>query len=626
MVNSTTLSSLLEAATTALPSKEKPHLLFSWYDYGLFSTMLAISGLIGIYFGCCGKKQNTTKEYLMGGKKMKVIPIAISLVASHTSGITLLALPADVYVFGATYWLGSISMMILSVITVYVYLPVFYNLHLTSTYEYLGRRFDDKTRKCASFLFALALFVYLPIVIYIPALAFSAATGVDVHVITPIVCSVCIFYTTLGGLKALVWSDTLQFSITVGAMTTIFILGVNATGGFANMWQKSVESERLDIFDFDFDFTKRESFWAVTVGLTIHWVSHTSINQGCTQKFLSVATLEESKRSVIYYCFGMVIMKTLSVLCGLAMYAKYSDCDPFTSKHVSRNDQLLPYYVMDVAGSIPGLSGLFIAGIFSAALSTLSANLNCLAGTIYEDFLKARLERKGPHKNAGYILKLIVVITGVVSTAMVYVVENLGGLLAISIGLGSVAHGPLLGMFTLGVLFPRANSKGAFYGGLSSMFCMGTVITVANYYKSQKLLKYPTKPVSIDGCDFSVNSTITSAFNSTVSSAGTGSDIFPIFRISFYWYTMFGAIIGITVGMIISYLTERNDPPVPMELLSPVTYPFLPEENKSTNQNYYTVNVALEKVSTDKGRKSLKIEENEERLRKASYVSETFDD
>lgn len=85
--------------------------------------------------------------------------------------------------------------------------------------------------------------------------------------------------------------------------------------------------------------------------------------------------------------------------------------------------------------------------------------MNCLAGTIYEDFLKGWLERKGPHKNAGFILKLLVVITGIVSTAMVYVVENLGGLLAISIGLGSVAHGPLLAMFTLGVLFPRANSK-----------------------------------------------------------------------------------------------------------------------------------------------------------------------
>ncbi|KAJ8967444.1 hypothetical protein NQ317_015255 [Molorchus minor] len=548
--------------TTILPDAVKHNKnFFSWYDYILFTTMLSISGVIGIYFGCCGKKQDTTKEYLLGGKNMKVVPIAISLVASHTSGITLLALPADIYVYGASYWLGCISMFILAFITVYVYLPVFYNLQLTSTYEYLGRRFDKRTRKCASFLFALALFVYLPIVIYIPALAFSAATGIDVHIITPIVCGVCIFYTTLGGLKGLVWSDTLQFSITVGAMTTIFILGLKATGGISNVWQKSVEGERLDLFEqkvcfhnfsFGLDFTKRESFWAIVVGLTIHWVAHTSVNQGCTQKFLSVSTLAESKR-------------------------------------------------------------------------TLSANLNCLAGTIYEDFLKGILTRKGVNKNAGVILKVIVVLTGIISTALVYVVENLGSLLSISIGLGSVAHGPLLAMFTLGVLFPRANGKvkrprfnlisntilsllGAFYGAMISMLCMGSVITTSNYYKSKNMLKYPTKPVSIDGCDFTVNATIATEFTFydvsfdpvillLVVFTETGFEVNAIFRISFYWYTMIGAIIGIIVGLIISYLSEKNDPPVPMKLLSPVTYPFLSEEHKNADTEYYGIREALQKVN-----------------------------
>ncbi|KAJ8933052.1 hypothetical protein NQ314_014244 [Rhamnusium bicolor] len=453
-MDNVTRSSLLDitsALTTNADNIEKVY--FSWYDYILFSTMLAISGVIGIYFGCFGKKQDTTKEYLMGGKRMRVIPVAISLVASHTSGITLLALPADVYVFGAAYWLGAISMIILAIITVYVYLPVFFNLHLTSTYEYLGRRFDERTRKCASFLFALALFVYLPIVIYIPALAFSA--------------------------------DTLQFSVTVAAMTTIFFLGLKATGGIGNVWQTSLNSTRLDIFD------------------------------------------------------------------------------------------------------------------------TLSGNLNCLAGTIYEDFLKGRLEKKGRHRNAGYILKLLVVITGVISTLMVYVVENLGGLLSLSIGLGSVAHGPLLGMFTLGVLFPRANAKGAFYGAVISMFGMGTIITTTNYYKSRKILKYPTKPVSIDG------------------RSASGSEVFSLFKISFYWYTLIGTTIGMTVGLIISYLTEENDPPVSMELLSPIIYPFLPKKNKNVELKYCTVEEALRKASAVE---CLDKDSTEDYLRKASYASDVIDD
>lgn len=155
----------------------------------------------------------------------------------------------------------------------------------------------------------------------------------------------------------------------------------------------------------------------------------------------------------------MSVVKTLCVLTGLVIFKKYSQCDPLITKQITKNDQLLPYYVMDVAGEVPGLPGLLIAGVFCASLSTLSANLNCLAGTIYEDFLRQWLEKRNSHATAGYILQLIVVVTGIVSTLMVFVVEHLGGLLELAIGIGSVAHGPLLGLFVLGVLFPKANGK-----------------------------------------------------------------------------------------------------------------------------------------------------------------------
>ncbi|KAJ8958138.1 hypothetical protein NQ318_006075 [Aromia moschata] len=643
MENDTSLTTLLplnitSILTTVQPTGKHGKVFFSWYDYTLFTVMLAISGMIGIYFGCFGNKQNTAKEYLMGGKEDEgdshshLSSCKVDINRSHTSGITLLALPADVYVYGATYWLGSIAMAILVVITIFVYLPVFYNLHLTSTYEYLGLRFDKRTRKCSSFLFCLIVGCVFTNRYLHTSAGFLCSkpssekcmtqmhaevkansqletaditSGINVHVITPVVCGVCIFYTTLGGLKALVWSDTLQFSITVGAMATICWLGVKATGGVANVWQKSVEGKRLDIFDFAFDPTKRESFWAVVVGLTIHWTAYTSVNQGCTQKFLSVSTMRESKWAVASYCFGMILMKTLSVLSGLVMFARYSDCDPFTTKLVNKNDELLPYYVMDVAGGIPGLSGIFIAGVFCASLSALSANLNCLSGTIYEDFLKGRLEKKGKVKNPGLILKSIVVITGVISTLMVYVAENLGSLLSLSIGLGSVAHGPLLALFTLGILFPRANGKGAFYGAVVSVLCMGTIITTANYYKSQNLLRYPTRPVSVDGCSFPVNSTIAATLHANTLDGA--SEVPAIFRVSFYWYTTMGATIGIVVGLI---------------LLSPVIHPFLSEEHKKADAEYCSVKEALNKVTTE----AESAKDMEERMRKASYISDIIDD
>lgn len=178
-------------STTVSPAHEKAAVLFGWCDYTIFCLMLGVSALIGIYFGCFGSKQSTTDEYLLGGKTMKVLPIVISLVSrffsqaaskrnthrkcfSHVSGITLLGVPADVFRYGATYWLTVISLTLLPVFTVFIYLPVYFNLQITSTYEYLEMRFDGRTRSLASFTFAVSMFLFLPIVIYIPSLAVAA--------------------------------------------------------------------------------------------------------------------------------------------------------------------------------------------------------------------------------------------------------------------------------------------------------------------------------------------------------------------------------------------------------------------------------------------------------------------
>ncbi|EFA00982.1 sodium-coupled monocarboxylate transporter 1 [Tribolium castaneum] len=618
--------------TTLLPDVAKivPKVSFSWYDYILFCVMLGLSALIGVYFGCFGSKQRSADEYLMGNKKMKVFPISVSLVASHVSGITLLAVPADIYRYGASYWLLIIAAIFVTFTTIYVYLPVFYKLQITSTYEYLERRFDNRNRMFASFLFALGLFLYLPIVIYIPALALSAATGINIHLITPVVCGVCIFYTTLGGLKAVVWTDTLQFTITTGAVIAIFVIGVRAGGGFGAIWSKALEGHRLDIFDFDPDPTKRDSFWITSIGMSIGWLSMVGIHQSCVQKFLSVSTFQESKQCVIYFSIGISIVSSFSVFTGLMMYARYANCDPFTTGTVQKNDQLLPYYVMDVASYVPGLSGLFIAGIFCAALSTLSACLNCLAGTMYEDFI-SKIIGHVEEKTTTYILKLLVVITGVVCTVLVFVIEHLGGILALAISLAGVTSGPLLGMFTLGVLFPKASSKGSLYGAIIALLFASWIVTMAQYYKAQGSIVDVPKPTSVDGClaNFTtlsplttLNSTLSSLEsvateditieNSTISQLlsnftqatenGEKPKPFFLFRISHYYYTGVGALVTIICGLLISYVLENDDPPVHRDLISPVVHFALPNDDdmqKEKNKDYYSVEKALHLVTTN---------------------------
>jgi Na+/proline symporter len=109
--------------------------LFGWLDYSMFGSMLFVSAVIGIYFGCFGTRQSTKNEYLLGNKTMSVFPIAMSLTASHISGITLLGAPSEMYTFGTQYWMMCLAACIVCSVVAVAYMPVFYTLQLTSTYE-----------------------------------------------------------------------------------------------------------------------------------------------------------------------------------------------------------------------------------------------------------------------------------------------------------------------------------------------------------------------------------------------------------------------------------------------------------------------------------------------------------
>lgn len=140
--------------------------------------------------------------------------------------------------------------------------------------------------------------------------------------------------------------------------------------------------------------------------------------------------------------------------CGLLIYAKYYDCDPLTTKLAKAKDQLLPLLVVDTLGDYPGLSGLFVAGVFSAALSSLSTGLNSMSAVMLEDFFKPFVQRPLTVFQTKYIMRGTVFIFGAICVGLVFVVEKLGAVLQLSMSLGAVSQGPLLGIFTMGVLIP----------------------------------------------------------------------------------------------------------------------------------------------------------------------------
>ncbi|CAG9581219.1 unnamed protein product [Danaus chrysippus] len=554
---------------------------FSWVDYIVFVFMLAISGLVGIYWGFF-KKQTTQNDYLLGGRNMKVVPVAMSLVASFVSGITLLGSPTEVYMYGTqySYIMGGIFLM--TIVMTQVYLPVFHELKITSNYEYLSMRFDNRVRLFGSILFAFTLVFWLPIVIYVPALAFNQVTGVDIHVITPIVCLVCIFYTSAGGLQAVVWTDVIQITAMVGAMALVAVKGTIDVGGVGVVWQRNLESGRIETPNWDLRPTARHTIWNLFIGGFVYWLQANAVNQTMVQRYLALPTLRGAKWAVFLFCIGISTLYCFCLYCGLLIYARFHDCDPLQTKLAKAKDQLLPLLVMDVLGDIPGLAGVFVAGIFSAALSSLSTSLNSMSAVVLEDFYKPFFKKRLSERQTNILLKGVVIVLGVLCLGLVFIVEKMGTVLQLTMTLEAITMGPQLGVFTMGILIPFVDATGALVGGITGVAAMAWWCLSAQMAIARGYILHPHKPLTTEGCSYNFTQVETVVTESR-------PEVNALLHVSYMWYTLAGSLTTIFVGVIASKINSLLGkvyiPPTP-KLLAPQVRRFLSNPPQPADELY----------------------------------------
>ncbi|KAF2886104.1 hypothetical protein ILUMI_20069, partial [Ignelater luminosus] len=209
----------------------------------------------------------------------------------------------------------------------------------------------------------------------------------------------------------------------------------------------------------DLDPTVRTTFWGVVIGHFFIWNCFVCIYQGTIQRFLAVPTYKDSQKTLMIFVAVTIITKCISCFAGLIVYAKYYNCDPLTAGVMKKPDQIIPFYVMDTATQLPGLGGLFVAGLCTTSLSTVSTFLNAVSGTIYRDFIEPFMSATVSERKASNIMKLIALIIGLVSTGCVFLVNKLGSILQVALTLGGISAGPTLGLFTMGMLLPMVNRK-----------------------------------------------------------------------------------------------------------------------------------------------------------------------
>ncbi|XP_034240035.1 sodium-coupled monocarboxylate transporter 1-like [Thrips palmi] len=585
---STTMAAVTAAAATAATTDTEETvdqfdmvLTFNSADYVLFIVMMLMSAFIGVYYGCI-KKQDSVSEYLHGGKNMAIFPIAMSLISSNVSGITMLAVPSEMYLYGTQFALLGLMVFPATLAVMYLFIPMFYNLQCNSSFEYLELRFNRSVRKLGSFLFAIGQLLYMPVVIYVPCLALNQVSGVSVHIISPIACLVCIFYTTLGGLKAVVWTDALQLALLVLASLAVIVLGVLRVGGAGVVLERAIEGGRLELFNMDPSLYARCTFWNVGVGAFFMLIVNLGTSPSSVQRYLSVPTESGARHTSMMVAVGYFLTKLFSVLTGIIIFASYFYCDPLHPdvQVVRKGDQLVPYFVMDVGRDWPGLSGLFVAGVFSAALSTMSAVLNTLSGTLYTDFIEKCLPMKVSDERASTHMKMVSLVIGAFSIAMIFVVEHLGGVLQIAISFLGITAGASFGLFILGMFFPWANSMGAIVGSITSLIFMTFTVAGNAHAIASKELVYATLPTRVDGCY--ANATLDGGFPTAAPFVDPkDADVFPLFKVSYLYFGILGMAVTMVVALVVSFATGANkledaDP----DLFSPVVAHFLPKRRQ----------------------------------------------
>ncbi|XP_043977028.1 sodium-coupled monocarboxylate transporter 1 [Gambusia affinis] len=536
-----------------------PVATFSIWDYVVFAGTILGAASIGLFQAIRSRKETSSAEFLLGGRQMTAVPVAMSLTASFMSGITVIGTPAEAYRFGIAFWTFGFSYAIMSVITAELFVPLFYRLGITSAYEYLEHRFNRIIRLIGTSMYIVQTALYTGLVIYAPALALNQITGLDLWGVLVATGVVCIIYCTLGGLKAVIWTDVLQMVIMLAGFVAVIARGAVIQGGLSTIWEDAAKGGRLVAFDFDPDPLKRHTFWTIVIGGSIMWVSIYSINQSQVQRYISCKTLGQAKLSLYINMVGLWATVSLAMFSGLTMYSIYKNCDPLSNGDIGTSDQLLPYLVMDILAVYPGIPGLFVAAAYSGTLSTVSSSINALVAVTVEDFIFP-FYKDFTHKQVTWMNMGLSVFFGGLCIGMAGVASAMGSVLQAALSIFGMISGPLLGLYLLGMLFRTTNSTGGLGGLITGLVLTLWVGIGAQLYPPTADKTLPLSLTTV-GCNKTVdlNSTTASPWTSPATLTPQPDYRPPIadswYSLSYVYFSLFGMLTTMVSGLILSIVT-----------------------------------------------------------------------
>ncbi|XP_038104877.1 sodium-coupled monocarboxylate transporter 1 isoform X3 [Culex quinquefasciatus] len=550
----------------SLPSQqrqlEEPAAVSNLWNYLAFVAFVVISALIPIRKRLCSRRVKTKEDYVFGAGHISTLAMMLSIARGTLGVISVLGYPSEFFYRGTAMWETLYGMMTAYPIVCFVFIPVYFDLGITSVYQYLELRFNSRLVRClASGTYILRTLLSLGVTIYTPTVALNTIIGVPYWASLLCITCISIFFNALGGMKAAVAADVIQ-SLSMTAMLVAIVIYCSVeNGGLVRLVEIGEEHGRMNFFNFAADLHLRVTTTSAWLGELFMSLSLLGCQQNFVQRYLSMPNFSKIKRTMLINIPLVAVLFSLPWFVGIGIFTVYRNCDPLKVGHIEKMDQILPYFMVDYFANIPGVWGLFVGTLFNGALTLNISNINSLATVTWEDFLSLVPGLK--KKTDSYqltVIKFVGTIYAVLIMGIAFLVGLLSGVIESSVLVLSATSGPLLGVFILAMFIPFANWKGASLGMIVSHIITVWIVAGRLMYVEVSNSMLPT---SIDSCPVQYPDTTNAtlylheflASRSASSALTDESFLYWIYSISYMYYGVFGTILTVAVGIVFSLAT-----------------------------------------------------------------------
>ena len=446
-----------------------------WLDIVTLLAYLFVVTIMGIYFSC---KNTSTEEYFVGGRSFNGWVIGLSLVGTSISSVTFVAYPADAFKTAWLRFLPNLTLPICVVIAAYVFLPFFRRGKITSAYEYLEDRFGPSIRVYGSIAFIITQVVRVSMILYLISLVIYEMSG-----FSPVMCIliggvVVAIYTIIGGINAVIWTDVFQTAVfIIGGIVTLVIIVNKLPGGLGQIFSVAIEEHKFALAEWTNGKAEPVS-WALSlkdktaammliIGLTV-WLNEYSANQNTIQRYCASKNVKEARKAM-YVCALMSIpIWAFFMFIGTSLYVFFKVYPSIEATEmltgVRKADQILPFFIVNYMP--PGVTGLVIAAVLAAGMSSLDSSINAISTVTVVDLYRRHMV-KG--KSDRHYLKVAWITATIASVFMI-----VGAILLLKSGsktfqdtaviLGALFGGGLLGLYMLGFFTKKGDTRSVGFG------------------------------------------------------------------------------------------------------------------------------------------------------------------